>query len=235
MVEHPQVFDHAGILFNEPPGKTGVPLSSHPTTSAHILAGFACAFTQAISAVSIVALGGGPNSKEIISIPQMIFPRSHVDFRFGLDRDRSNAVASVAAVALRPSPPAVPQLVLSEITVPEPPKISHEIGCATWPRTRGFPYRHGRDRNDGLFDSPLGQVPSRCRTPDGTLFARAHPGLVIRWPQAYAASWWGRAPGNRRAGARPWRTSTADATRPGVSTASDHTGPGWVGRSVRRP
>ncbi len=33
VVEHPEVFDHVGLLVNGPPGQPGYPSSSHPTTS----------------------------------------------------------------------------------------------------------------------------------------------------------------------------------------------------------
>jgi hypothetical protein len=33
VAEHPKVFDHVGLLINEPPGIPGCSLFSHPTTS----------------------------------------------------------------------------------------------------------------------------------------------------------------------------------------------------------
>ena len=35
VAEHPKVFDHVGLLFNEGPGKAGLLLSSRPTTSVY--------------------------------------------------------------------------------------------------------------------------------------------------------------------------------------------------------
>ena len=32
VAEHPKAFGHVGLLFNKPPGRAGLFLSSHPTT-----------------------------------------------------------------------------------------------------------------------------------------------------------------------------------------------------------
>jgi hypothetical protein len=36
VAENPKVFDHVGLLLNEPPGEPGCSLSSHPTTSTQL-------------------------------------------------------------------------------------------------------------------------------------------------------------------------------------------------------
>ena len=60
---------------------------------------------------------------------------------------------------------AGPQLVLSEVNVPEPHKrCSMKYYVPVGPGGRVFPCRHGRDRNDGLVGLLAGQPPSRGRT-----------------------------------------------------------------------
>jgi hypothetical protein len=54
MVERPEVFDHAGLLVNEPPSKPGCPLSSRPMSSAHLFVELTCSLTQVNHSSSII-------------------------------------------------------------------------------------------------------------------------------------------------------------------------------------
>jgi hypothetical protein len=47
VVEHPKVFDHVGLLVNEPPGEPVCSLFSHPTTSTQHVSGSAFKVTSA--------------------------------------------------------------------------------------------------------------------------------------------------------------------------------------------
>ncbi len=46
VVEHLEVFDHAGLLVNEPPTRPGCPSSSHPTNSTEVLRGVSYKLTK---------------------------------------------------------------------------------------------------------------------------------------------------------------------------------------------
>ncbi len=65
VVQHPEVFDHAGLLVNGPPGKPGCPSSSRPTTSVHVSLGFVCSLTQANHS-TVIVLSPSIRSKGIL-------------------------------------------------------------------------------------------------------------------------------------------------------------------------
>ena len=148
----------------------------------------------------------------------------------------AGAASVTAALASPVIAGAGPQLVLSEVDRSRiPQESSHEILCARRSRRLVFPGRHGLDRHDGLPGLLAGQPPSRRRELDGALIARmSSPARSYGEPAAYGAIGAGSSPAHRRAGARPWRGSTADATRRGASSASGRTGPAGAGRSGRR-
>jgi hypothetical protein len=89
-----------------PPAKPECPLSSRPTKPAHVLLGFARSLTQAIP-IEYYCPTWSVNSKGSFSISHMTKSRMIVDYRFGLDRDRThwmrppNKRADTLKVALR--------------------------------------------------------------------------------------------------------------------------------------
>jgi hypothetical protein len=78
-----------------PPAKPECPLSSRPTKPAHVLLGFARSLTQAIP-IEYYCPTWSVNSKGSFSISHMKKSRMIVDYRFGLDRDRTHALDAAA-------------------------------------------------------------------------------------------------------------------------------------------
>jgi len=95
VVEYPEVFDHVGLLRNEPPGMPGCPSSSHPTISIQVLIGADLKFSRAPPIDVIVRLGSGKAS-ELFACDGLVkrsFPEGVPKQEFGNELTRGMAPA----------------------------------------------------------------------------------------------------------------------------------------------